>query len=298
MPEMINIVFCFDENMMRQACVSIYSLLESKKESSHFAIYCVCSDEALQIAPSIQAVINDKDPQSQAFFVSNPIDVSNGFETREITISTYFRLCLPELLLNVPKVIYSDVDIIFKEDISEIWNIDIDDRYLAGVLADVNINFYWNYIAERNSYWKIFDDWKGNYINAGFILMNLSLIREKQLFNKWKQLISEEFYYQDQDILNLTCKPAIKIFANYYNAMAFYEEEDFQQMLDEHLITKEEYDILSGMPFVIHYAGDKPWKQFDVPYCDEWWDIVRKNKLLSDMMNEEYIAYRAYKKSI
>lgn len=295
---MINIVFCFDENMMRQACVSIYSLLDSKKYESHFSIFCICSEQAMEISPIIKAIICDKDPQSQVVFINNHIDVSGGFETREITISTYFRLCLPVLLLNIPKVIYADVDIIFKEDISNIWNINLEENYLAGVLADVNINFYWNYISERHPYWEIFNDWKGNYINAGFILMNLDLMREKQLFNTWKSLITENFYYQDQDILNLTCKPYIKTFANYYNAMAFYEKEDLQQMLDEHLIIKEEYYILSCCPFVIHYAGDKPWKKFNIPYCDDWWNIVQKNKLLLDVMKKEYTAYINHKKSI
>ena len=41
--EIMDIVFCFDENMVNAACVAIASLLDSKRKEEHFNIYCICS---------------------------------------------------------------------------------------------------------------------------------------------------------------------------------------------------------------------------------------------------------------
>lgn len=53
-----------------------------------------------------------------------------------ITVQTYYRLLIGELLPNeINKCIYLDSDICVCKDLSELFNIDIKDNYLAGVVA-------------------------------------------------------------------------------------------------------------------------------------------------------------------
>ena len=48
--ENIKIAFCFDNNLTKQACVTISSLLKFKqKDNVHYDIYCICSNGAESI---------------------------------------------------------------------------------------------------------------------------------------------------------------------------------------------------------------------------------------------------------
>ncbi|MEI4302627.1 glycosyltransferase [Streptococcus suis] len=50
-----------------------------------------------------------------------------------ITLETYFRYFLPELLSDWDKVLYLDSDLLIAGDLTEFWETDLSDAYLAGV---------------------------------------------------------------------------------------------------------------------------------------------------------------------
>ncbi|WP_330873087.1 glycosyltransferase family 8 protein, partial [Streptococcus suis] len=50
-----------------------------------------------------------------------------------ITIETYYRYLLPEILVDCDKVIYLDSDLLIRCDVKELWDIDVSQHYLAGV---------------------------------------------------------------------------------------------------------------------------------------------------------------------
>ena len=54
-----------------------------------------------------------------------------SFEIRGITAATYYRLLIPELIPEYDKVIYADVDIIFRMDLSELYETEIGNNYIA-----------------------------------------------------------------------------------------------------------------------------------------------------------------------
>jgi lipopolysaccharide biosynthesis glycosyltransferase len=91
-------------------------------------------------------------------------------------------LLITEILPNnVEKTIYLDCDIIVNKDISELWNIRVD-NYLAGC---VNLG--------------------NNYFNSGEMLLNLYELRKFNFYNKWKKYIEDnldKIDCYDQSILN------------------------------------------------------------------------------------------------
>ena len=64
--------------------------------------------------------------------VDNTFD--SAFEIRGITSATYYRLLIPELIPEYDKIIYADVDIIFRMDLSSLYNSDLGDNYIAATL--------------------------------------------------------------------------------------------------------------------------------------------------------------------
>ncbi len=163
--EVIQIAFCFDENMMRQACVAIGSLLDHKSKSTHFDIYCVCTKKAQRIKDLLESIVRQKDSYSKISFYLNTMNLEKGFEIRGITVSTYYRLSLHQMFPQLKRIIYSDVDILFLDDISEVWHMNLDNNLLAGVKADVNIREVWD-THYKDEYWKQLDDFFWQYINS------------------------------------------------------------------------------------------------------------------------------------
>lgn len=72
----------------------------------------------------------NKIPQKYSNCTINYIEVNNtfekSFEIRGVTIATYYRLLLADLIPENNKIIYSDVDIIYRMDLADVYNIDID----------------------------------------------------------------------------------------------------------------------------------------------------------------------------
>lgn len=292
--EHINIAFCFDENMMRQACVTIASLLDSKDENTHYNIYCVCTKEALKIYNYLKRIIEKRDAFSRLIMKENKADYESGYEVRGITVSTYFRLNLHTMFPKLDKIIYSDVDILFKGDLKPVWEKELEENYIAGVKADVNIKEVW-YRHLKDEYWKELTDWYGKYINAGFIVMNLKKIREEEMHLKWQKMVANKYFFQDQDILNLTCKPYIAFLPMEFNRFMFYTEQELDELRRNSIVTRAELEKALNSPTVIHYAGGKPWKKYGVSGADLWWEYVKSEEELKYIFRGEILCYNFYR---
>ena len=92
-----------------------------------------------------------------------------------LSVGCLFRLLIPELL-PYGKVIYMDCDVLVNLDIRKLWDINIDEYCIAGVLdsmAKKNRSFFSkDYIVSRIVGFDL-----TNYVNSGVLAMNLEKIR-------------------------------------------------------------------------------------------------------------------------
>lgn len=301
---MIRVVYCFDGNLAKHSCVVVSSLLQSKRgKDIHYEIICICTKEAIWVKNLLNDIIQTADPQSKLTFISVQNAYDNAHETRGITSATYMRFMLPSLLPNMDKVIYMDVDFVVNGNLKELWDLDMDHTLFAGVKADVNIQSEWEWVSNHNRYWKMLENWKGRYINAGILIMNLDLIRKSHMVEIWDELVKEKFYYQDQDIINITCqgykmeydeeqgkivcKSLIQWLPLKYNFMTFMNEVKLEKFVNEGIYTKEEVKEAAEEPIGIHYAGVKPWMDITVKFADVWWKYVLHNEELRKLFRKE-----------
>lgn len=283
----INIAFCFDENITEQVQVTVASLLDhTETESVHYHIYCVCTKEAAHVEPQLARIIEDidRDTTLTVRVVENPYQ--DAYEVRGVSTGTYLRLVFHRLLPEVDKILYTDVDVLFLESPDKIWQIPMDGCMLAAVKGAVNLSDKWEWNSDR-PYWKYLDGMKGKYINAGVTLLNLSEIRERNLEEQWNTWAKEKLYYQDQDILNITCRDAIYYLPPRYNRFAYMEGKDYDRFVSEGIMTETECREALENPAIIHYAGDKPWKRYDTNMGYLWWDYVNSRPELACLFDEE-----------
>lgn len=217
--------------------------------------------------------------------VDNTFD--DAFEIRGITTSTYNRLLIPEIVTEYDKIIYSDVDVIFRSDLFEVYNnTDLSDAYVAGVNAIIPL------VPDMRKY---YEGIKGIDINkiiyAGNIIFNSKKIREDKVVERFKSLSKNKYRFQDLDILNIACKGKITYLnpefclTTYIMDLAVNKRSLLYDYWDDIKISEA---LSKG---IVHYNGQKPWKGFCVNF-DIWWEYYRKSPFFDEKFYFEFFYSR------
>lgn len=285
--ERIKAVFCFDENLIAPVQVAAASLADScARDSLGCEIHCVCTRGAKSVENRLRQALAARDAQSALLMhcIENPY--ASAYEVRGISAGTYLRLALPELLPETDRILYMDADILVRGSLRELWETPMEGMALAAVKGAVNLSDKWEWNRKRD-YWHLLEGERGNYINAGVTLLHLSEIRRRGLKKTWDELARQKLYYQDQDILNITCKGAIRYLPLKYNRLAYMPKEEYHRFVEEGICTQEEYRQAMESPVIVHYAGDKPWTRYDANLGGLWWEYVNSRPELKGLFDEE-----------
>ena len=268
----IPIVFAFDNNIIQAACVCISSLIMNAKEDTYYDIFVLHSKNI-----ELKKDDLDKLPQhySNCRIQFRQVDDSfeNAYEIRGVTKATYYRLLIPELFPEYDKMIYADVDIIFRLDLWNVYMQDISNYYAAATL-DFAIN-------EKSKHLKSIGIEKGQYIQAGFIILNLQKMRADNLVAIFKKCANNNYEYQDQDIINITCKGKIRLLPPCYNVTdcSLIYMNWYPHLLPAN-ITSDDCKFAKQYGN-IHYSGYKPWKRYSIGF-DIWWEYYRKSPVYDE----------------
>jgi len=253
----INIAFCFDENMWMLGGVAIASLVYHAMGKCAYDIYCVVpSDLSQSKRDELTLMIKNIDKNSKIIFLHANHDFDKS-GAGPYTIGTFFRFMLLKLLpKNVKKIIYSDVDVTFHDNLLSFYNIDMKKKLIAGVPD-----------ADQGRAWPK----NGLYINAGVLLMNIEELRKANLYDTWVDLaITGGFQYFDQDILNKTCDGRILILPMRYNYMPGPGGR-FEKPIKDGTYTQSDYVDAVKNPAIIHYILRQPWKNRENLVGELWW---------------------------
>ena len=268
--KIVPIVFAFDRNLLFPAKVCLASLMMSAKSDTFYDIFILYSDKSVVECDNVKEVSSFfKNCRIQYRNVDNDFD--QAFETREITISAYYRLLIPEVIPEYDKVLYSDVDVIFREDLSKYYDLEMDGYYIAGVDSTAHLipDIERYYTMERGR------TPKGN-IYSGNLIINSKLIREDHIVNEFRKHTGQKYKFQDMDILNIVCEGKIKYlppafcYTTYISDFAVNNREVLKTIWTEEEI---QYAQDKG---IVHYNGQKPWKGACINF-DIWWEYYRKS---------------------
>lgn len=247
----MNIVFSCDENYAPYLATSIYSILTNNRDNnikfhildlgisklSKQYISNLCFDNGKEI--DFISVSKDELERDNL-----PKNISH------ISIATYARLKITEYIKNVEKVIYIDVDTITNQNLLELWNTDLGDKYL-GACFDSYIEY------ETNNYkYQIGMSDKEFYFNAGVLLLNMSKLYSFDLYKKSIDCIKKfnEIKYQDQDIMNIIFKNKVYFLNAKFN---------FMPSLKNRMKNRKKLnclEIINSPVSIFHYCSDeKPW---------------------------------------
>jgi len=244
----VDIAFAFDKNLVTQAAVTITSLMDVSKDRCDYNFYCVVDDS---VTDEHKAMISKYVTGGSTIkFLAGNSDFDTAYlrTKKPLPRPTWFRLMLPKLLPDLDKVIYTDLDVIFINDLAEAADLDLGDNLVAGVL----------------------DAHRDDYINAGFTILNLKAMRDEGFYPKFIEHSKIQYQNQDQDVLNILCKGRIMFLPRRYN---FAPKASWYMKC-----TAREYSDLKYHTVMLHfYDRFKPWAK-QKPFLGYIWQYYERIK--------------------
>lgn len=275
-------LFTFDQSLVVPAVVCLTSLIENAAHDTFYDIFVLHGPDSDFSSSELSrfALMNSEKCRIQFRQVNG--EFVGSYEIRGIPETAYYRLIAPELIPEYDLILYSDVDVIFREDMTPYYQMDIAEHYFGGVD---------NCSALRPEVQRYLEntlhlDYKKGYYYSGNLLINSRLLLRDGKLNVFRKLGGKAFRQQDMDIINIACNghiaamPPSFCLTNFLYELMITRPNEMEKIYGEEEVR---HALDSGL---IHYNGMKPWKGTCLN-MDIWWSYYRR----SLCYDEEY-TYR------
>lgn len=183
------------------------------------------------------------------------------------SLNTFSRYFIPDLKPDLNKILYLDVDIIVKDDISKLYSQDLENYPIGAVLED----FYPDNCLHLKEMCPAYNG-GSNYFNAGVLLLNIDYFRKNNLTQK---LIDTTIQFKDvlscpdQDVFNLIFENNFKILDYKFNFMPDHKDNILKS-------SKKEAIEAVNNPIILHYTCRKPWITMQAESANDFWEIAKE----------------------
>lgn len=304
--KVIPIFFTFDNNYVVPAAVAFWSLLNRAKTDVFYEMHVLHHDITDKNQQLLSDIVDSYGTASLTFTNTGMfIDTmyKNGNFVKEFAGSLFTSDCLVKCFATrffpqYDKIIYSDVDVVFMDDISEIYDIDLRGKYIAGVRSP-----FIKYVDElshlKSEHFEMLHD---TYIAGGIWVMNLKKIRTDNLEHIITNIATDNSIqkrFPEQDIMNIACENHVGFiplnYISYPYLLDLLRKPDFIS----HYSRKEMFDSIIN-PKILHFAAQKPWNG-NPQHADIWWNIFEylnlpRTKIFRTVESSAVKKYRKYKR--
>ena len=294
----IPVVHCFDNKFVIPAAVAFYSMLEHADSAYFYNLYVlhdnITEENQQKLKETIRkfkncnlTFVNVQEKWGEA--VKNLFNQTRcqGHYSKEI----YYKFLLPQLFPQYDKVILTDVDVVYEDDISEDFvefNVD-EDYYLAGVKG-----------LHKKGCW--LDDFFAGYdrkfakeeikkmlVWSGYLIYNLKRMRQdnlQQIFFDFAAFNTERIRQPEQDTINMVCYPQIKVLHPRAMVCSYqydiWNGEDYDRDM---YYSAADVERALRHPIQLHYAcGAKPWNSLSCSKADKWLDVLKLTPFYYDFV--------------
>ena len=270
--------------------VLIQSIAQNSSAEFNYDILVLTRDINDYYKNALREIIKNKNNFSIRFIDMKLYALNKDFwQTKIIPMETWFRIYIPTIFSSYSKILYLDSDMLADADISELYNIDLQENYLGAVIdpagvgafngPDPAMTRYFNEVLQLND--------SEEYFQGGLLLMNLNKIREDfPLENLIEFSTSQPWRLFDQDVFNILFAGSVKFLPSEWNVTSYV---NYRAPLIEMapLELQRKYFEARKAPKIIHYPGRyKPWNMPTLDMATYFWKYARQSPLY------EVILYR------
>lgn len=258
------VVCAADNHYVIPLSVTLKSILANFEASQK--ITCFVIDGGIEDSNK-QKILKSLDSKQIAIEWLQPCDsVLNKVKVSgHVTISTYYRLLIPDLLpQQLKKAIYLDCDLVVNNNLQQLWTIDIGDSYLLAV-QDMGIREVSNPRGGLHNYQELAIPSNSKYLNAGVMVLNLEKWRTENISTQAIEYLEqnkEHVLNWDQDGINAVLAGKWRELDPRWNQTPSVYK--YQSWTDSPF-TEEIYKSVIQQPYIVHFAtAIKPWHY----YCE------------------------------
>ena len=267
----VPIFFACDDRFIRYTVVSLFSMIENSSKDRRYRVHILhtnASDEMKAkifelAADNFEISFNDVTPYLES--ISDKLPIRHYY-----TKTTYFRMFIADMFPQYDKAIYIDSDTVVRADIAKLYDTDLGDCYVGACHEQVmeQIEVFGDYCEQ------VVGVSRYNFFNAGVMLINCKIFREKQLLGKFINYLGVYNFIvtQDEDYLNLICKDHAKLLDQRWNT---------------ELAAGLEYDYDADDANIIHFVmANKPWHYENCRGAKFFFEYADRTPVAEDIRNE------------
>lgn len=272
----INICFVTDDNYVQHVGVAIASILQNADDDEYFDFY-IFDDGIKEINKDKLNTFNSSKVSVKYVDLSG---IQHDFSTLKQTVpyiskTSYYKFIIADSLPDIDKIIYLDGDLVVKESLWNLYNINLN-KFLICAVEDIGYSYWCNYKEELKLKFKC--------MNSGVMLINCDLWRKENLSQKFIECAKDHDkvgFGQDQPVLNYVMKDRVKFIPYKWNVQdSFYRKEP--ERINN--INCEAIIEATNQPAIIHYTYiEKPWNNIALKKASEYWNYYKN----SPFYNEE-----------
>ena len=265
----IHIFYAFDENFLKYVIVSLHSLIENASPKYSYNIHLLHSGLHEESKNMVRKLGKEnfnfifEDVSEYLSSLSHDLPLRDYYSK-----TTYYRLFIAEKHQELEKAIYIDADTVVQGDISELYQIDVTDYYLAACHEQVmvQVDEFGDYVE------RCIGISRHNFFNCGVLLINCNEWRSRKVLNRFMGLLHlyDFVVTQDEDYLNLICKDHVLFIDQIWNTESMFE-------------SKYPVDEVK----IIHYIMfQKPWHYRECPFQDIFFKYAAETPVYDELQAE------------
>ena len=267
--QIIPVFYACDDGFVKYTIVSIKSLMLNASKEYDYVIYVLNAGISEQMKEETYKLKTDG-------FDIKFVDVHDQLDKIGTTLplrdyyskTTYFRIFIADMFPEYKKALYIDSDTVVLGDISELFNVELSDNFVAACheQAMVQTEVYGNYVEQ------VMGINRNNYFNAGILLINCDKFRKEKVSEQFIDLLGVYNFVvtQDEDYLNVICHNKVLWLNSGWNTEVYGE------------LPVEEKDIK-----IIHYIMvAKPWHFEDCRLKDYFWKYAEQTSVIDSIKKD------------
>lgn len=265
----IHVAMASDDRYAHHLSVAICSILKNMSKDRNLCIYLLHETLSEETKTKLEQLQNLR--QFDLEFINVTCEKYAPFKViglLYVSRLTYARFQLPFILESLDKCIYLDCDILVRQDLSELWDIQLPEHAFFGAIEEP-------YARTRNKDLGIPDRY--SYFNAGVLLLDLVKLRDACLEEKAFEYLKEKgsLLYADQDVLNaLFYKTwhALPLKWNVYSAVLNLRKTNIF-----YRYSVQEIDNVYEDVAIAHFTQERKPDSFisESPYRNEYWEYMK-----------------------
>lgn len=286
-PETVNVAFSSDANYLPHTAAMIRTLIDHADPERRYNLFYLHENIEPRRMELLSTLLF-----GAPHVTLHPINVGNPFgdhyraRHHAPTNATFNRFLLFDLLPDLNRLIYIDVDMVLKGDIAEIFDIDMGDHQLAAVpdfimtrLLATKVETQDPAVPDLGKHLRedvgLSDEQLYSYFNAGLMVLNFAKMDMAKVNRELMDMVEKtKFFFRDQDILNSYFKDSYLRLPAKYNV---FNSPNLEYM-DVPVDNFREAMSARNEPFIIHFAAapQKPWRYPDVPFAQDYWTALER----------------------